>query len=393
MNKFFLDLGMQPLANNYLKFFKKKQIKYHLKLFFNTKTKMVSISKRIPSKQMFTNNYPYRSSVSKTMRNSFYKLSLEIKKRFNPKKILEIGSNDGALIKNFNKNDIIAVEPCNNLAKITSKKGYLTYNKYWNYDLAKKLKIKHGEIDLIYSANTLTHISDLNDVIKSISYLLSRNGVLIIEDPSLLDCIKKNSYDQFYNEHIYLFSALSVKDLLSKFNLEIFDIKNLSTHGGSLRYYIKRQKNKFLKISNNVKKQINKETNNGLHKLETYKKFSKNVIKSKKKLLDILDIIKKNGKKVIGYGATAKAVTILNYCNINKNLISNFIDITPEKINHYIPGKNIKILKYNKNILKKYDFAFLGAWNFKNEIFNKEIKFLKRGGKFIIHVPYPKIIK
>ena len=293
MNKFFLDLGMQPLANNYLKFFKKKQIKYHLKLFFNTKTKMVSISKRIPSKQMFTNNYPYRSSVSKTMRNSFYKLSLEIKKRFNPKKILEIGSNDGALIKNFNKNDIIAVEPCNNLAKITSKKGYLTYNKYWNYDLAKKLKIKHGEIDLIYSANTLTHISDLNDVIKSISYLLSRNGVLIIEDPSLLDCIKKNSYDQFYNEHIYLFSALSVKDLLSKFNLEIFDIKNLSTHGGSLRYYIKRQKNKFLKISNNVKKQINKETNNGLHKLETYKKFSKNVIKSKKKLLDILDIIKK----------------------------------------------------------------------------------------------------
>ena len=349
MNKFFLDLGMQPLANNYLKFFKKKQIKYHLKLFFNTKTKMVSISKRIPSKQMFTNNYPYRSSVSKTMRNSFYKLSLEIKKRFNPKKILEIGSNDGALIKNFNKNDIIAVEPCNNLAK--------------------KLKIKHGEIDLIYSANTLTHISDLNDVIKSISYLLSRNGVLIIEDPSLLHCIKKNSYDQFYNEHIYLFSALSVKDLLSKFNLEIFDIKNLSTHGGSLRYYIKRQKNKFLKISNNVKKQINKETNNGLHKFETYKKFSKNVIKSKKKLLDILDIIKKNGKKVIGYGATAKAVTILNYCNINKNLISNFIDITPEKINHYIPGKNIKNFKYNKNILKKYDFAFLGAWNFKNEIF------------------------
>ena len=149
----------------------------------------------------------------------------------------------------------------------------------------------------------------------------------------------------------------------------------------------------FLKISNNVKKQINKETNNGLHKFETYKNFKKNVKKSKKKLLGILDIIKKNGKKVIGYGATAKAVTILNYCNINKNLISNFIDITPEKINHYMPGKNIKILKYNKNILKKYDFAFLGAWNFKNEIFNKEIKFLKRGGKFIIHVPYPKIIK
>ena len=113
----------------------------------------------------------------------------------------------------------------------------------------------------------------------------------------------------------------------------------------------------------------------------------------KKNLLKILNKIKKKNKKIIGYGATAKAVTILNYCNIDKDLISNFVDITPEKVNNFIPGKNIKILKYNKNILNKYDFAFLGAWNFKNEIFNKEKKFLKRGGKFIIHVPSPQIIK
>ena len=189
MNKFFLDLGKQPLANNYLRNFKKNQIKYSLKLFFNTKNKMVSISKRIPSEKMFTNNYPYRSSMSKTMINSFYKLSIEIKKKFNPKSILEIGSNDGALIKNFDKNKVIGVEPCNNLAKITSKSGYLTYNKYWNFKLAKKLKKDHGEFEIIYSANTLTHISNLNDVFKSISYLLSKNGILIIEDPSLLECV------------------------------------------------------------------------------------------------------------------------------------------------------------------------------------------------------------
>ena len=131
-----------------------------------------------------------------------------------------------------------------------------TYNEYWNFPLAQKLRKKHGKLDLIYSANTLTHISNLNDVFKSISYLLSKNGVLIIEDPSLLECIKKNSYDQFYNEHIYLFSALSVKNLLNKFNFEIFDITNLSTHGGSLRYFIKKKDNKNLPISKNVKKQI-----------------------------------------------------------------------------------------------------------------------------------------
>tara|TARA_B100001063_G_C16726934_1_gene536979 strand:+ start:359 stop:1537 length:1179 start_codon:yes stop_codon:yes gene_type:complete len=392
MNKYFLDLGKQPLANNYLSTFGKEQKKYHLKLFFNTKTKIVSISKRIPSEKMFNNTYPYRSSMSQTMKNSFFKLSLEIKKKFNPKKILEIGSNDGALIKNFDKKKVIGIEPCNNLAKITSKNGFVTYNKYWNYKLSQKLKKKHGNIDLIYSANTLTHISNLNDVFRSISHLLSKNGILIIEDPSLLECMKKNSYDQFYNEHIYLFSAISVKNLLNEFNFEIFDIKNLSTHGGSIRYYIKKKGNKDIKINNNVKKQIKNETKYGLHKFKTYKKFSKNVKKSRINLLKILKKIKKNGKKIVGYGATAKAVTILNYCNINNDLVQNFIDITPEKINRYMPGKKIKILKYNKNILENYDFVFLGAWNFKKEIFNKEKKFIKRGGKFITHIPQPKII-
>jgi len=391
MNKKFLDLGNQPLANNYLSKFKKKQIKYKLKLFFNTKSKMVSISKRIPSEMMFTNNYPYRSSMSKTMQNSFYELSLEIKKKFKPKKILEIGSNDGALIKNFNKSEAIGIEPCRNLAQITKKMGYVTYNNYWSHELAKKIKLKNEKIDLIYSANTLTHISDLNEVFKSISYLLSSNGILIIEDPSLLECIKKNSYDQFYNEHIYLFSAISVNSFLKKFNLEIFNIKNLETHGGSLRYYIKRVINKKITISRNIKTQIKKEMIFGLHKFSTFKKFSQKVEKSKVKLLSILNSLKNKKKLVLGYGATAKAVTILNYCNINNDLICNFVDTTPEKINRYMPGKNIKILKYNPKILDKYHYVFLGAWNFKKEILNKEKRFLKNGGKFITHVPVPKI--
>ena len=392
MNKFFLDLGVQPLANNYLKTYKKKQPKYNLKLFFNSKTKMVSISKRIPSKIMFNNKYPYRSSMSVTMKNSFKKLSKEIKKKFDPKILLEIGSNDGALISNFSKKKVIGIEPCKNLSKITKKMGYKTYSNYWNLELSKKIKSKYGQIDLVYSANTLTHISNLKDVFKSISNLLSDNGVLIIEDPSLLECLKKNSYDQFYNEHIYLFSAISVKELLKKFKLEIFDIKRLSTHGGSLRYYIKRKTNHNFKITKKVENQIQKEIKYGINKFEIYRKFSKNVLKSKNRLLRILNKIKSNHKKIIGYGATAKVATILNYCNINKDLIPYFTDTTPEKINNFIPGRNIKILKYNKNIINKYDYAFLGAWNFKKEIFDKEKKFIKKGGKFITHIPIPKLI-
>ena len=392
MNKKFLDLGLQPLANEYLKKFNPKQKKYRLKIFFNLKNKLVSISKRISSKKMFNNNYPYRSSMSLTMKYSFKDLSKEINERFNPKKILEIGSNDGALLTNFYPKKVVGVEPCSNLAKITKKKGYTTYSEYWDLKLALKLKKKFNSFDLIYSANTLTHISNLKNVFKSICKVLSKNGVLIIEDPSLLECIKKNSYDQFYNEHIYLFSAISVNNLIKKFNLQIFDIKNLKTHGGSLRYYIKRTDNKEIKISKNVNLQIKKELKHRLDQFATYQKFSRKVVLSKKKLVKIISNLKKNKKTLIGYGATAKATTVLNFCNLDIGMIDFFVDTTPEKFNKFMPGKKIKIYKYDKKLLDKSDYIFLGAWNFKKEIFNKERKFIQRGGKFITHVPNPKII-
>ena len=392
MNKFFLNLGVQPLANNFLKKYSAKQPTYNLKLYFNTKTKMVSISKRIPSSVMFNSKYPYRSSMSSTMRTSFRQLSNEIKKKFNPKLLLEIGSNDGALLANFDKDRAIGVEPCKNLAKITKEKKYYTYDDYWNFKLSSKIKKKFKEVDLIYSANTLTHISNLKDVFKSINLILSEEGVLIIEDPSLFESIKNNAYDQFYNEHIYVFSAIALKNLLKKFNLEIFDVKNLPTHGGSLRYFIKKRSNKKYNVKLSVKKQIDKEIKKGLHKFKTYKDFATKSTKSKKLFLELLKKIIKDNKKIIGYGATAKAVTVLNYCNIDRELIKNFTDTTPEKINTFLPGKNIKILGYKKDILKKYDYAFLGAWNFKKEIFKKEKTYINSGGKFITHVPFPRII-
>lgn len=392
MNKFFLDLGKQPLANNFLSKYDSKQPIYNLKLYFNDSNKLVSISKRIPSKIMFDNKYPYKSSMSETMKISFERLSKIIKKRFNPNLLLEIGSNDGALLKNFDKKKVIGIEPCLNLAKITKKKGFKTYPLYWNNKTAKYINRKYNNIDLIYSANTLTHISNLDDVFKSIKIVLNKKGILIIEDPSLLECLKKNSYDQFYNEHIYVFSAIALKNLLKKFNLEIFDIENLKTHGGSLRYFIKDIKNNKFKITPNVKRQLKSEINYGLQKFETYKNFATRVKKSKTRLLNILNRLKNNNKTITGYGATAKAVTVLNYCNINKNLINYFIDTTPEKQNKYMPGKKIKVLRYDNKIIKNTDYFFLGAWNFRNEILNKEKKFLKKGGKFLTHIPIPKII-
>ena len=394
--KKFLDLGMQPLANKYLTskdlMNKKKELFYHLEVGFDNKTKLVSILNKVPSQKMFDNNYPYRSSMSKTMTSSFKKLSKKIKKIYNPKLILEIGSNDGSLIKNFNKKKVICVEPCKNLAIITKNKGYKTYAEYWNIKLAKKIKLKHTKVDLIYSANTLSHISDLESVFKSICHILSDEGVLIIEDPSLLECLKGVAYDQFYNEHIYVFSLLGIKNIVKRYNLEVFNIEKLKTHGGSIRYFIKKKSNFKIKINHSVKKQLRAELKYQMDKFSTYIRFKDRVEHSKKKLVDIFSKIKKNKKKIIGYGSTAKSVTILNYCKIKSETLDYFVDTTPDKTKKYMPGTHIYIDKYKKSLLDNVDYIFLGAWNFKDEIFKKEKKFIKKGGKFITHIPIPKII-
>ena len=389
----FLDLGQQPLANYYLtkSQIKNKERKYRLIVCFNEKNKLVSIKKTFSSKMMFNNKYPYRSSMSQTMQKSFKELSQQIKKEIKPKKILEIGSNDGSFLKNFKKDISIGIEPCANVEKITKRQKFNTIPKYWNLELAKNILKNHGSVDLVYSANTISHIKNLNDVFRSINLVLSKNGILILEDPSLLECLKKNTYDQFYNEHIYVFSYLSLKNILKEYNLEIYKIDNLSIHGGSNRYFIKRIQNQ-IKIDKSVKKQQKKEKKYGLDKKNTYVKFKKRVEISKKKLIAIFEQCKSNNKKIIGYGATAKSTTILNYCKINNTTIDYFLDTTKDKQNKYTPGTKIKIKKYKGSIDKDVDYVFLGAWNFKKEIFIKEKKFIKSGGKFIIHTPYPKIL-
>ena len=340
---------------------------------------------------MFNKDYPYKSSESFTMRKSFKDLAKKIKKNFKPKFIIEIGSNDGAFIKNFTKKLIVGVEPCKNLAQITKKLKYKTYSEYWNQELSKKItRIKKA--DLIYSANTLSHIENFNEIFEAINNALSDKGVLILEDPSLLKCLQNIAYDQFYCEHIYVFSTLALREILKNFDLEIFDIENTKTHGGSNRYYIKKKVNDSYKIHNRVKIEIKKELSFGLDKLSTYKEFERKVKKSKKNLLKIFNKLNKKNLKIIGYGATAKSCTVLNYCGLGNNDIKYFVDTTSYKINKFLPGSKILIKKYKKLDRKEVDVAYLGAWNFKEEIFKKEKSFIKRGGKFITHIPYPKII-
>ena len=390
MKKIFLNLGRQPLANSFLNNVKKNTLRneffYNLKICFNTKNYLVSITKPVNPKKQYTDKYAHRASESKTMRLSFKKIAVKLFKRFGPRKIMEIGSNDGIFLKNFKKKNVIAVEPCKNLARIT-KKMFKTYDEFWNLKLANKLiKQKRGEIDLIFSANTISHIPNLKETFKGISNILSKDGVLVIEDPSLLKVLQNNSYDQFYDEHVYVFSSISINNIIQNHGLRLFDVEHLSTHGGSNRYFICKKDGKYKK-SSRLKRAIKREISHKLHKIQTYNKFSKRVNLSKKKLFNLMKRLKKNNKKIISYGATYKSTTVFNYCNLNSKIIDYVTDTTLNKQGKYTPGTHIKIISPEHGINNTVDYAFLGAWNFKKEIFKKEKNFFKRGGKFITHVP------
>ena len=263
----FLNLGKHPITNSFLsKKSPKNEFFYNLRLIYHQKTKLISLDNFVPPTKMFNDKYAHRASASITMRRAYENLAKKIKKKFKPKSILEIGSNDGVFIKHFSKIKNIGVEPCKNLANITSKMKIKTYDKFWTMHLSNKISKKHGKFDVIYSANTISHIHNLEETFKAIENLLTTHGVFILEDPSLLKSLQKVSYDQFYDEHAYVFSITALKNLNEKTGLKIFDIEELKTHGGSNRVYFKKIDNKKIKISKIVNMHLSKEKKFGINK-------------------------------------------------------------------------------------------------------------------------------
>jgi len=338
--------------------------------------------------KMFNEDYVYVSSMSKTMPKHFKSLSNLIKKQFSPKKVLEIGSNDGIFIKNFPPPQTYAVEPCSNFAKLTNDLGYKTRDAFWNHETSKSIIEEDGKMDLVFSANCICHIPDLEETFSAIYDVLNEKGIFIFEDPSLDNMIKKNSYDQIYDEHAHIFSIIALSNVLKKSNLEIFHVEKIAVHGGSNRVFVKKKNNQDIPINNSVNEQIQEEKKIGLNNFKTYEQFALRVEKSKKDLYNLLNELKKDNKKIIGYGATSKSTIVYNYCNIDSSLLDYVTDTTPHKQNKLTPGTHIPVVKpVDSGIDNFIDFAFLGAWNFKEEILKKEKKFLERGGKFITHVP------
>ena len=315
--------------------------------------------------------------------------------KFLPKKsfVVEIGSNDGSFLKAIEKKgaSILGVDPSVNVSKKANENKIPTLNEFFSEKVAEKIIQKHGQADLIFSSNTLAHIRNMHTVLKGITKLLKDDGRLIFEVHYLPDLINKLQYDMIYHEHEYYYSLLSLNNFLTKFGLKIYDAKKIPIHGGSIQVYT--TKNMNVNQTPRLLKLIKLEKEQKIDKLKTYHVFNNSIKKTRDDLQKMIDILKKNKKTVMGYGASGRGTIMANYCKLNVKKMKFVIDDAPAKIGNYLPGTHQEII--SSEILrsdKGPDYVILFAWSFANEIVNKNKEYLKSGGKFIIPLPNPRII-
>jgi len=371
----FLNFGQMPLANGFLK---KNQIRYEyfypLKVAYGKKLSLVQLVKNPSPSKMFNNSYPFYTSSSKFMINHFNKFAKWLKKKSKKKfSILEIGSNDGTFLKNFKNYHHYGYEPSQSVHKISKKNGINSINKFFDAKNVKDLINKKYKFDFIIGSNVFCHIPNQIGLIKTIDKILADNGSLIFEEPYLGAMYNKISYDQLYDEHIFMFSATSIKKIYELFNFQLVDAIPQKTHGGSMRYVIKKYNNKN-KITKRLFKILKYEKSKNIDSLKGCLNFAEQVKISKNKLINKIKKIKLRNHKICGYGATSKSTTILNYCKINSKDIDCIFDTTKDKIGKLTPGTHIPIVDYKFFKKAEYKHVFLFAWNHKKEIMKKESK-------------------
>ena len=385
----FMSFGKMPIANGFLqKENFKNEFFFDLEVGFSEKICLFQLKDHPTPEQMFNENYPFFTGSSQAMKAHFKEYADFIKKNFikNNSKIIEIGSNDGTFLSNFKNSNIeyIGFEPSSNVAKIANLNGINTLNQFFGLESLDLIKKFHHQTNVIFAANVICHIPKLVELIKTVDQLLSKDGVFIFEEPYLGSMFEKTSYDQIYDEHIFMFSATSVKKIFNMYDFELTDLVKQETHGGSMRYIISRKNARD--ITKNVQLILDNEKFYNLDNIESCNVFKKNCETSKLKLNNTLKNFISDGKKIVGYAATSKSTTILNYCGIDSNIIEYICDTTKEKIGKYSPGMHIPIVSIDHFRNDNPDIAYLFAWNHKEEILKKEKKFSQEVGKWISHV-------
>ena len=379
----FMSFGKMPIANGFIeeKNFS-KEFFFNMEVGFNQDLSLFQLNDHPEPNKMFNKDYPFFTGSSEYMKSHFKDYSKFVEKylKSNPK-IIEIGSNDGTFLKNFDLQNckIMGIEPSKSVADVAIKNNIPTLNDFFNIKNVKNLKEFLGQTDLICASNVICHIPDLKDLIGAVDLLLKKDGTFVFEEPYLGSMFEKVSYDQIYDEHIYMFSATSVSKIFNLFGFYLVDAIPQKTHGGSMRYVLRRKNEK----NNNLEKILKYEDKNKINKIESCLKFKRNCEISRDNIIKKIVSFKNSGKSICGYAATSKSTTILNYCNLGTNYIDYICDTTKEKIGKFSPGMHIPIkdMDYFKKNMK--DCIYLFAWNHKEEIFKKEKNFK---GEWFSHV-------
>lgn len=391
----FADLNMAPVVNNYIKpeNLCKEEITYPLITYVCENCKLVQTLDFKTSQEIFTEDYAYFSSFSSSWLQHCSNYVDMISDKLNLDKnsqVIELASNDGYLLQYFRQKEIpvIGVEPCKSVADVAIAKNINTVVDFFTFDLSKKLP----KADLLIANNVLAHVPDLNDFVSGIKQILKPEGTATIEFPHLLNLIEKNQFDTIYQEHYSYLSLIFASKLFDAHGLKIYDVEELETHGGSLRLYIS-HKEYDKNVSENIENLLKKEIALGLDNIETYKKYSEQVKKTKREVLKLVIDIKNKGKSIIAYGASAKGNTLFNYCGISTDFIDYSVDLNPHKQNTYLPGSHIPVKAPEEICKTKPDYIFITPWNIKDEII-EQLEYTKEWGcKFIVAIPEPKVLR
>jgi 2-polyprenyl-3-methyl-5-hydroxy-6-metoxy-1,4-benzoquinol methylase len=399
LNRTFADLGMSPIANDYL-----NQVEVHraekfypLHTYVCDRCFLVQLEEFESPDHIFGDgDYAYFSSYSESwLRHAKAYTDLMVERfGFNSNhQVIEIASNDGYLLQYFHEKGIpvLGIEPAANTAKVAIEKGIPSISKFFGVQTAQELVKAGSQADLLLGNNVLAHVPDLNDFVAGIKIVLQPKGILTMEFPHLYQIMEQNQFDTIYHEHFSYFSFLTVEKIFASHGLTLFDVEELSTHGGSLRIYGKHVENTEVAISGRVTQLKAKEIELGLDLIETYISFGEKVRETKRKLLSFLLTAKAEGKSIVGYGAPAKGNTLLNYCGIGRDFIDYTVDRNPHKQGLFLPGTHIPILSPEKISETKPDYLLILPWNLKEEIMEQMAFIGEWGGQFVVPVPFVQV--
>ncbi len=390
-----LSLGTTPLADGLRK---KEQLAHAEPMFplnvaFCPRCSLVQLLETVPPEVLFCQDYPYYSSFSPALLQHSRANALELieSRHLNRDSLaIELASNDGYLLKNFVEHGIpvLGIDPADGPARAAEKAGVPTICKFFGESLARDLVTEGKTADVIIGNNVLAHVADLHGFVEGIRILLKEDGVAVIEMPYVKDLVDHCEFDTIYHEHLCYFSVTALDHLFRVHSLFLNDAKRLSIHGGSLRIYVEKKEN----VSAAVKELLKLEAAEKVNRIDFYRDFAKRVEEIRKQLRQLLHDLKQQGARIAAYGAAAKGSTMINYSGIGTEFVDFVVDRNTHKQGLYMPGKHIPVLAPEALLEQMPGYVLLLAWNFADEILHQQKEYQKRGGRFIIPVPNPRVV-